>query len=441
MDKNGDLAVGYSASSSTIHPKINYAGRLVSDPINNLSQGEATIISGTGSQNGGGNRWGDYSALTIDPVDDCTFWYTNEYYASTGVNWRTRIANFKFPTCVFGTPSPTPSPTPTATATIPPTPTPTPALGVTVSLPTATVTTAVTTFTPPVVTTDIDPSDNLIGFQGDFTFDETVVTFQAVPVSGAGLTGSNWSISGNVLPGGGPIRTLRVSAFSNDFTPLAGSGTLFNLNMTRVSSTPGASTALTWAADPNNFYFIDTDLNGHSPSEPPGSITIQAATISISGTISYCSNPIVPPVPGVTLTLTGDASGSTSSDGSGNYTLSSIPAGGNYTVTPTKTALTPGSSGITTVDVIAIQRHFLNIGTPLSGCRLTAADVNNSSVVDTVDVIAVQRFFLALSTGIANTGKYQFNPVNRGYSGVVTNQTSQNYDALTFGDVASPFVH
>jgi hypothetical protein len=313
---------------------------------------------------------------------------------------------------------------------------------VTVSLPTATVTTAVTNFTQPVVTSTINPSDNLIGFQGDFTFDETVVTFQATPVSSAGLTASNWNVSGNVLPGGGPIRTLRVSAFSNDFVPLSGAGTLFNLNMTRVSSTPGASTALTWAADPNNFYFIDSDLDGRPPnSTPPGSITIQAATVSISGTISYCSNPGVPPVPGVTLTLSGSGSGSTVSDGSGNYTLSSIAAGGSYTVTPSKAALPPGSAGITTVDVIAIQRHFLNIGTLLTGCRLTAADVNADSSVNTIDVVAVQRFFLVLTTGIANTGKYQFNPVSRNYPGLVSDQTGQNYDALVFGDVVSPFVH
>ena len=109
-------------------------------------------------------------------------------------------------------------------------------------------------------------------------------------------------------------------------------------------------------------------------------------------------------------------------------------------MTPTKTALTPGANGINTIDVIAIQRHFLNLGTPLSGCRLTAADVNGSSGIDTVDVIATQRFFLALSTGIANVGKYQFNPSNRIYPEVVSDQTGQNYDTLAFGDVASPFV-
>ena len=143
----------------------------------------------------------------------------------------------------------------------------------------------------------------------------------------------------------------------------------------------------------------------------------------------------------MTLTLTGSGSGSTLTDGSGNYTFSALAAGGSYTVTPTKAALAPGSAGINTVDVIAVQRHFLNLGTPLSGCRLTAADVDLNGSVNTVDVIAVQRFFLGLSTGIANTGKYKFNPVSRSYPGVVSNQTGQNYDALIFGDVASGFVH
>src|SRR5204863_3914574 len=109
-----------------------------------------------------------------------------------------------------------------------------------VSLPTATIDTSMTTFTQPVVSSAINPSDNLVGFQGDFTFDETVVTFQSTQVSGAGLTANNWNVAGNVIPGGGPIRTLRISAFSNDFIPLSGSGTLFTLNMTRVSGTPGA---------------------------------------------------------------------------------------------------------------------------------------------------------------------------------------------------------
>jgi uncharacterized repeat protein (TIGR01451 family) len=100
MDNAGDLAVGYSASSAAIHPQIRYAGRLAGDPANTLGQGEAILAIGAGSQLETHNRWGDYSDMTVDPVDDCTFWYTNEYYSTTSsFNWRTRIGSFKFPSC------------------------------------------------------------------------------------------------------------------------------------------------------------------------------------------------------------------------------------------------------------------------------------------------------------------------------------------------------
>ncbi|MDQ6654929.1 MAG: dockerin type I repeat-containing protein, partial [Verrucomicrobiota bacterium] len=98
MDGTGDIAMGFSASSSTLNPQIRYAGRLVSDPLNTLGQGEATLFAGAGSPTGTGNRWGDYSDMTVDPVDDATFWFTTEYFSTTGsqFNWRTRIGSFKF---------------------------------------------------------------------------------------------------------------------------------------------------------------------------------------------------------------------------------------------------------------------------------------------------------------------------------------------------------
>jgi hypothetical protein len=105
---------------------------------------------------------------------------------------------------------------------------------------------------------------NLVVFQGDFTFDSRVVAFEGEPVRKAGITGGNWNVSGNVLPGPGPIRTLRISAYTNDLKPLSGEGTLFELRMTRVSK--GArSTQLIWAAGSDQFYFIDTDLNIQRP--------------------------------------------------------------------------------------------------------------------------------------------------------------------------------
>ena len=100
-DQNGDIAVGYSASSTSVYPAIRFTGRVPSDPLGSL-ESEASIIEGSGSQTGGtyAYRWGDYTAMQVDPSDDCTFWYVNEYQKATGYeNWTTRIGSFKFPDC------------------------------------------------------------------------------------------------------------------------------------------------------------------------------------------------------------------------------------------------------------------------------------------------------------------------------------------------------
>ena len=100
MDKAGNLAVGYSVSGDNLYPGVRYAGRAPGDAPGKLGS-EVSIIEGAGSQLQPLNRWGDYSAIAIDPSDDCTFWYTNEYLKSSGKwNWSTRIASFKFASCV-----------------------------------------------------------------------------------------------------------------------------------------------------------------------------------------------------------------------------------------------------------------------------------------------------------------------------------------------------
>jgi hypothetical protein len=108
MDQSSDIALGYSVSSSSVYPSIYFTGRVAADAPGSM-EGEQLIVNGSGSQTGGVNRWGDYSAMTVDPVDDCTFWYTQEYIQSTGsFNWNTRISNFTFPNCGNGRgPSPT----------------------------------------------------------------------------------------------------------------------------------------------------------------------------------------------------------------------------------------------------------------------------------------------------------------------------------------------
>jgi hypothetical protein len=104
VDAQGNMALGFSTSNAVApnFPSISYAGRLASDSPNQLPQTEFQLAAGLGPQKGI-NRWGDYSAMVIDPSDDCTFWYTTEYYAtvahSNTTAWDTQIGSFKFPGC------------------------------------------------------------------------------------------------------------------------------------------------------------------------------------------------------------------------------------------------------------------------------------------------------------------------------------------------------
>jgi hypothetical protein len=102
IDNQGNLAVGYSTSSASAgeYPSVAFAARAFNE-TGGLLQGEAKIFQGLGSQQASGNRWGDYSSLALDPVDECTFWYVNEYYPAglTQFNWHTRVGAFKFDGC------------------------------------------------------------------------------------------------------------------------------------------------------------------------------------------------------------------------------------------------------------------------------------------------------------------------------------------------------
>jgi hypothetical protein len=104
IDRAGDLAMGYTTSNATTNPAIVYAGRLATDPPGTFSQTEQVLFQGTGSQSGNCGsstcvRWGDYTSMSLDPADGCTFWYTNEYYVTNDLNDRTRISAFTYPQC------------------------------------------------------------------------------------------------------------------------------------------------------------------------------------------------------------------------------------------------------------------------------------------------------------------------------------------------------
>ncbi len=105
MDKMGNIAAGYSVVNGVdVYPGIRYTARLAGDPLGTMTLGEATVINGTGVQRTTNSRWGDYTSMNVDPTDDCTLWYTNEYYTLAGqlsslAGWQTRIASFKLPGC------------------------------------------------------------------------------------------------------------------------------------------------------------------------------------------------------------------------------------------------------------------------------------------------------------------------------------------------------
>ena len=106
QDQAQDMALGYTLSGSATFPSIAWSGRVATDPAGTMGQAEAVVQAGTGVEDGNfsdgtpAERWGDYSNMTVDPTDDCTFWYTQELYAATGTfNWDTHVSSVTFPSC------------------------------------------------------------------------------------------------------------------------------------------------------------------------------------------------------------------------------------------------------------------------------------------------------------------------------------------------------
>jgi hypothetical protein len=148
---------------------------------------------------------------------------------------------------------------------------------VTVSLPVITLDNQVpaeTVLIQPILTTNLDFNRRYVGFQGDFTFDPNIVNFSPPYVESAGLTADGWSVLANVLNGPGTSKTLRVSGFSFNLTPLSGSGVLYNMRMLRVAGAPGAITSLDWRLYPNGFLFFDDQLAEINPDQLDGLVTI-----------------------------------------------------------------------------------------------------------------------------------------------------------------------
>ncbi|MEZ4771002.1 MAG: hypothetical protein R2844_21610 [Caldilineales bacterium] len=291
MDSSGNIGLGYSASGSTMYPAIRYTGRLAGDTLGQMTQGEGTIINGTGAQTHSASRWGDYSSLSVDP-DGCTFWFTSEYVQTTGsAPWRTRIGSFALPGCGSApTPTATNTPVPPPTATNTPVPPPT-ATDTPVSPPTATDTpvpptntpippTATNTPVPPTATnTPVPPtptstpvsagdviyvSSTTNGNSGGVAYnDEDIVAYDtSTGTWSMYFDGSDVGITGDVnafafMPDGSILMSLDVA------TSITGLGSVDDSDIIRFTPTSlGTNTAGTFS-----WYFDGSDVGLTTNSE------------------------------------------------------------------------------------------------------------------------------------------------------------------------------
>jgi len=283
MDHVGDIAVGYSGSSSSVYPYVAYASRTIGDALGTLSA-ETIVKQGGGSQYcpsrlfcASLSRWGDYSAMSVDPVDDCTFWYTNEYEKTSGAfNWSTWITSFKFPTC-----SATQAPTITS------------ANG--------------TTFTT--------------GALGSFT-----VTTTGSPTPSISETGA--------LPGGVTFVDNGNGTATLSGTPAAGSATSYPLTITAANGvSPDASQSFTLTVNTATQALVvtTTSLPSDPRNVPYPSTTLQAANGTTPYSWSLVSGALPP---GLTLSPSGVISGTPTKIATFSFTVQVADASG-HTATAT----------------------------------------------------------------------------------------------------------
>jgi hypothetical protein len=291
MDSAQNIALGYSISSPSMYPSISYTGRVPSDALGTM-ESEAQIVAGTGSQSLTANRWGDYTSMAIDGADNCTFWYTNQYYMVTAqFDWSTRLASFKFPSCGSTTADFSLSASP--------------------------------------------PSQSVVQGQG------TTYTVTVSPLSGFSGT-VNFSASG--LPAGA------TASFSPTSVTTSGSSTM---TVTTGSSTPTGSSTITITGTSGSLTHTTTvalTVNAaatpnFSLSASPSSVTIVqggsagTSTITITRSNGFAGS--------VTLSATGVPSGVTAAFGTNPATSSStltLTASGTAT-TGTSTVTVTGTSG------------------------------------------------------------------------------------------------
>jgi hypothetical protein len=310
MDQAGDIAIGYSASSSSVPPGLRYTGRIATDPLGTMRT-ESILFNGMGSQTGGLSRWGDYSALRIDPSDDCTFWYTNEYLPSNGsFNWATRIESFKFSNCGTTTPDYSLSASPSSQT--------------------------VTQGNGTSYTVTVTP---LNGFTGSVTLSASglpsgaTATFGTNPITGGSGSSTMSVTTSSTTPTGS--YTLTITGTSGSLTHTATVTLVVNPAATpnfSISATPSSQTVT--QGNPTSYTATVSSLNGFT-----GSVTLSASGLPSGASSTFSANPITGGSGNSTMSVTTSTSTPT-----GTYTLTITGTSGSLSHTTNVTLIVSGGS-------------------------------------------------------------------------------------------------
>jgi hypothetical protein len=362
MDHAGDIGLGFSVSSGSINPQIHYTGRVPTDPLG-MMQGDQTIINGTGSQNNRLHRWGDYTSMAVDPSDDCTFWYTNEYLSNYGsFNWQTRVGTFKFPNC-----SATPSDFGiTATnASAPQGGSGTSTVSTTVLAGSAqNVQLSVTGGLPSGTTANFSPNPVLAGQSSTLTFTPAATTTPGPYTVTVGGTESGSNATHSV--------SLTLTVTGSDFSISAIPSSLSIGQGSSGTSTIG--TAVTTGAAQNVSLSASQPVSGISTSFNPTSVNAGGSstmTVSVGGTV---------PVGAYTVTVTG--AGATGVSHSTNVAVTvTAPPPSDFSISATNASAAQGGSGNSTIATAvtsgSAQTVSLSIGALPNG---VSASFNPASV-------------------------------------------------------------
>ncbi len=381
MDSAGDLAIGYSTSSSSVFPSISYTGRVPTDQLGTM-RAETTMLTGSGSQTGGLSRWGDYTAMRIDPSDDCTFWYTNQYQPANGsFNWATFIGSFKFTNCGAAPPAQDFS------------------ISASPSMNT------VSQGTPASYTVTVTPSGTFTG---------------TVNLSASGLPSGDATFNPPSISNGSGASTMTISA----------------------STPPGTYTVIITGSstDPNLTHSVTVTLVVNSTSSPDFSISASPSSRSVAQGSATSYTATVTRSGGFTGTVTLSVSG-LPANATATFSPVSIPNGSsNSTMSVNTSASTPtGSYTLRITGTSGSTTHSTTVALVVTGFSISAspplnAALRGTSASYTVSVAAINNFNGTVRfsvRGLPFNSSASFNPPSVTGSGASTMTVSTNGSTST----------